>query len=385
MERPIRVLHVIGGMNRGGIETWLMNVLRHIDRERFQIDFLVHTRQQCAYDEELLAMGCRIIPGGNPRHPLQYALRFRAVLKEYGPYDIVHSHVHYYSGFVLLIAYLSGVRARIAHSHNDTSHELSTSGIFRKWYITWMRTAIHFLASSKLAISYQSASDLYGTNWDQDNRTKVLYYGIDLTRFRQKADRQQIRYGLGIPEEAFVIGHIGRMVPQKNHEFLIQITRCARETIPQLKLLLIGNGPLRGEIECQIRREALEDIVMMAGERQDIPAILRAIDVFLFPSRFEGFGLVLLEAQACGIPCLISDRIPEEVKIIPELVQEKSLSESPGDWAKSALELYRTVQELRIDPLVEIEKKSFDIASSVKRLENLYRSLKLNCVPIRES
>jgi len=378
MERPIRVLHVIGGMNRGGIETWLMNVLRHIDRERFQIDFLVHTRQQCVYDEELLAMGCRIIPGGNPRHPLQYALRFRAALKEYGPYDIVHSHVHCFSGFVLLLARFYGVPARIAHSHTNclSTRENRFSG--RRLYVSTMRMLLYRFATRRLAISRESAADLYGERWKTDSRCTILHYGIDLTRFAIPDARLSVRQQLHIDENAFVIGHVGRMVQVKNHQFLVRVAKALHSFLPNLMVLLVGDGPLRTEIERSAEQEGLGSIFVFAGERSDIPPLLHAMDVFVFPSEYEGFGLVVLEALASGLPCLISDTVPEEAVVIPGMVRQRSLSESPEVWAEDILQLSRTPFPDRSACHSTIQNSPFNIVNSTRRLEEIYHGSREN-------
>lgn len=137
--RTCRVLHVVGGMNRGGVETWLMHVLRHINRQEFQMDFLVHTDESCVYDSEIRRLGSKIIPCLHPSRPFSYARRLWCVLRDGGPYDIVHSHVHHYSGFVLRVARSAGVRSRITHSHNDMRLPDSTAGAIRGLYLRGMK------------------------------------------------------------------------------------------------------------------------------------------------------------------------------------------------------------------------------------------------------
>lgn len=161
MVDKIKVLHVLGGLDRGGVETWLMHVLRHIDRDRFQFDFLVSTTRECAYDREAKALGSLIIPNPDPHNPLLYALNFVRNYRKYGPYDIVHSHVHHFSGFVLLLSRILGVPIRIAHSHNDTRVAESNNNISRKFYLHLMKMLINTCATHGLAASSLAAEDLF--------------------------------------------------------------------------------------------------------------------------------------------------------------------------------------------------------------------------------
>lgn len=360
-------------MNRGGIESWLMNVLRRIHREQFQVDFLVHTQEKCAFDEELLSMGCRIIAGADPHKPLRYALRFQRILKEYGPYDIVHSHVYSYSGYVLFLAFLFGAPIRIAHTHTNRSIVRERLSIGRRFYTAVMRALLKISSTHRLAISRQSAADLYGNEWSTDPRCSILHYGIDLTPFQKPTDRTTARRQLRIDDDAFVIGHVGRMVQVKNHRFLVQVAKSVQQLIPNFLVLLVGEGPLRSTIERTIATEGLSQHFIFVGERSDVPNLLTAMDVFLFPSIYEGFGLAILEAQAAGLPCLVSDAIPEEVIVLPSGVRRKNLRESSEAWAADIVQLWRNRDPRKGDSLSAIQQASYDINASVLRLESLYR------------
>ncbi len=174
-QRSIRILHVVSGMNRGGIETWLMHILRHIDRDHFQIDFLVHTTQPCAYDNEIRALGSKIIPCLHPSQPWLYAHNFKRILREYGSYDIVHSHVHHFSGYVLRLAQQAGVPTRIAHSHNDTSSLQAKAGLYRQLYLALMKRYIARYATAGLGASHKAVVALFGSVWETDPRWRTLY------------------------------------------------------------------------------------------------------------------------------------------------------------------------------------------------------------------
>lgn len=214
--QPIRILHVVGSMTAGGVETWLMNVLRGIDRDLFQLDFLVHTNQPCFYDQEIRALGSKIIPCLNPSNPWQYSRNLSKILQQAGPYDVVHSHVHYFSGLVMRIAAKAGVPIRIAHSQNDTSTAEAAAGLARSGYLTLMNRWIDKYSTVGLACSELAAKDLFGSNWSQDDRYQVLLPGLDLTPFAQTVDRIALRSELGIGQDTLVIGHVGRFEHQKN-------------------------------------------------------------------------------------------------------------------------------------------------------------------------
>ncbi|MES4785711.1 MAG: glycosyltransferase, partial [Nitrospiraceae bacterium] len=182
-DRPLRILHIVGGMNRGGVETWLMHILRHIDRSRFHMDFMVHTDQACAFDQEILAFGSKIIPCLHPSQPWTYARNFKQVLREYGPYHVVHSHVHHYSGYVLRLAYWAGVPVRIAHSHNDTADLEARAGLRRRLYLTLMEQWMSRYATAGLACSKKAGPALFRRRFRKKKPWEPLYYGIDLAPF----------------------------------------------------------------------------------------------------------------------------------------------------------------------------------------------------------
>jgi glycosyltransferase involved in cell wall biosynthesis len=374
-KHPIRILHVVGGMVRGGIETWLMHVLRHINRDRFQMDFLVQTDRPCAYDQEILNLGSKIIPCPYVSQPWLYAREFKRVLRENGPYDIVHSHVHHFSGYVLWLAKQAGVPVRIAHSHNDTSSIEAKARWPRYLYLSLMQRWIDRYSTLGLGCSLDAVADLFGKAWENDHRYQVLYYGIDLSPF-YKTDSDCIREELGIPKDALVIGHVGRFVEQKNHKFLMEICAEVAKQDPKMYLLLIGEGILRPEIEQKALQMELSDRVIFAGVRSDIPRLmLGAMNLFLFPSLHEGLGLVLVEAQAAGLPCIFSNVVPKEADIVRPLIKRMSLAHSASEWAKILLAQRDKASAIsRPDALSLVQASPFNIEISVRHLERIYQS-----------
>jgi glycosyltransferase involved in cell wall biosynthesis len=373
-ESPIRILHVLGGMVRGGVETWLMHILRHIDRDRFHMDFLVHTTQPCAYDDEVRALGSKIIPCMHPWRPWLYARNLKRVLREHGPYDVVHSHVHHYSGFVLRLAQQPSVPVRIAHSHNDTTQLQAEATLLRQGYLTLMKRWISRYATVGLAASRKAAVALFGPVWEADSRWRILHYGIDLTPFRNPVAPAAVRAELGIPAEAFVMGHVGRFVKQKNHAFLVDIAAEVARREPMMRLLLVGDGPLRPTIEQRVAQAGLTNRIVFAGLRSDVPRLmLGAMDVFVLPSLHEGLPVVGLEVQAAGLPFVLSDVVAEELDEVKPLVRRLSLSLPASAWAEAILAVRDAAPAItQPEALHMMEKSSFTIQASVERLEEAY-------------
>ena len=372
-KKPVRVLHIVGGMVHGGIETWLMHVLRHTDRAQFQMDFLVHTTTPCPYDDEVRALGGRIIPCTDPARLWSYARNFRRILRECGPYDIVHSHVHHFSGVTLRLAHAAGVPVRIAHSHVGVMPEDTAPGLLRRGYLKLMHRWISRYATVGFAASRQAAAALFGADWESDTRWKVLYYGIDLAPFHAGADRS-VRAEVGLPDDAFVVGHVGRFEEQKNHRFLLEIARGIVNLEPRTFLLLIGAGSLRPEIERRVTELGLASHVIFAGLRADVPRVLcSAVGCLVMPSLCEGLGLAVVEAQAAGVPSVLADTIPPEADVVPSLVTRVRLSDPPAVWAKAVLATRDRPQPVAPNQaLALVEASPFNIRQGVGELERRY-------------
>ncbi|BAZ68531.1 MAG: glycosyltransferase family 1 protein [Pelatocladus maniniholoensis HA4357-MV3] len=381
---PIRILHVVGGMNQGGLETWLMHILRHIDRDRFHIDFLVHTIQPCAYDDEIRSLGSQIIPCVHPSRPWLYAHNFQRILNEYGSYDIVHSHVHHFSGYVLRLAQQAGVAVRIAHSHIDSSPLETQAAWYRRLYLTLMKSLIAHHATLGLGCSQIAIVDLFGSAWKSDPRWQLLCYGIDLTPFQAFIDVVDVRVNFGIPTNAFVIGHVGRFHKQKNHQFLIEIFAELAKREPQAYLLLVGEGLLRPTIEQQVMQLGLGKQVIFVGRHSDVPKLmLGAMDVFLLPSLSEGLPMVGIEAQAAGLPLILSDVITDEINKIKPLIQKISLSQSVKVWSDAVLAARNFKARItQTDSIAVLKNSEFNISYSVKALTKIYvDECDKNCQP----
>lgn len=361
-------------MNRGGVETWLMQILRHIDRAAYQIDFLVHTERPCEFDEEIRAYGSRILSCPDPSNPPRYARHFRQIILNHDPYDVIHSHVHQFSGFVLRLAHHLNISTRIAHSHTVSPPSKNGASVYHRLYGFLMNRWIQKHATLGLACSRDAAASLLGETWEQDPRWRVLHCGIDLRPFYQEVDRNQVRDELNIPHGALVIGHVGRFVETKNHDFLIDVFHEFHQLNPQAYLLLVGDGPLQATTRDKARHLGLEQSVIFAGNRPDVPRIMKgAMDLFLFPSTREGLGLALVEAQCAGLPCVISDAIPDEAVVIPEIVTRMPVSSTLGDWTRALSPRITPHRPSTRDCLTRVASTDFNLERSISNMISLYR------------
>jgi glycosyltransferase involved in cell wall biosynthesis len=370
----IRVLHVFHTMDRGGAETWIVNVLRHIDRERFQFDFLLESDRPGAYDAEIRALGGRLHHAGSPRNLVRFATAFRRIVREHGPYDVIHSHVHHSSGIMLALAAWQGIPARIAHSHSNIDSVRAQASLPRRAYYRGTEGLIHRFATVGLAASRDAAASLYGDTWERDSRYRVLHCGIVLTPFARQVDRAAVRERFGIAPDAFVVGHVGRFMPMKNHAFLVDVFAEVHAAQPNARLLLVGDGPLWGEIERRVRDRGLTGAVVFAGVQAEVPEILMgAMDVFAFPSTYEGLGLAVVEAQAAGLPCLISDAVPVESILDSDQVQRLPLGGDHARWASSVLNQRGAIHEFGAGRAIERASESpFSLRTGIDALKCAY-------------
>lgn len=365
-----RVLHVVSSMNRGGIENWLMHVLRNIDRNRVEIDFAVQHPAAGVYDDEIRALGSKIYTYAAVSDPLRFALSFDRLLREHGPYDVVHSHLYFFSGLVLLLARRHGVPVRIAHGH--TGSRRRGNGLVRRTYERVARQLIFHHATVGLANSSVAAAALFGNDWQTDPRWSVLWYGFDFTPFEHVVTPAEARQALGLPLHRLIIGHVGRFDPVKNHRFLVDIFQAVLQRGVDAHLVLAGSGPLFDQVCASLRERGLESRCALLGDRSDIPTVLGAMDVMVFPSRVEGFGIAVLEAQAAGVPTLASAAVPTDVDVVPELVRHLPLDAGIDRWAEAALDLATRPRMPRMEALARLASSPFGIHRCLERLYAIY-------------
>lgn len=359
----LRVLHVVTYMGRGGLETMLMNYYRNIDRNRLQFDFLVHREFEADYDQEIISLGGRIyrLPKLNP-FSLDYCKKIDEFFANHKEYKIVHSHLDCMAGIPLKYAKKHGVPIRIAHAHNSNQTK------DKKYLLKLMyKKNICKYADILYACGYDAGKWMFGT----DNFS-ILNNAIDSKRYSYNAEnRKKIRKELKIPLDALVVGHVGRFSPQKNHEYLIQIFFETQKKKDNIFLLLVGDGELREEISKKVKIMGISNKVVFAGIRDDVEDVLQAMDIFLFPSIYEGLPVSIIEAQAAGLPCLISDKVPIDCKIT-DCVQQIALNADIEKWVKALL---LNSKKQRIDRYKEVCASGYDIKKNAKELENAYMKM----------
>ena len=374
--QKIRILYIVYDMNNGALMNWLIGILRRINREQFQVDFIVHDCRPGYFDNEVRKLGAKIICCSNPRYFWSYIPFFKKLLLEYGPYDVIHSNLGN-CGFHVYIAKQVGVPLRISHLHTEFFKSAKGWGLRAKlkWLFYRYFNTLLIAKYSTLAftVSSEAAKGSLGS-YLQAIKCLELPCGIELEPFKKQVDSKSVRQELGIPETAFVIGHAGRLEWEKNQVFLIKIAKEVNRIDPNMRLLLIGDGPDKTQLETEAANSGLSHKVIFTGIRSDVPRLmLGAMDVFVFPSNYEGLGLALVEAQAAGLPCFISNNIVNEAVIVEPLVQRLSLHDSPFTWAMaiSAVKGIKS-ESTRADALRTLEKSLFNIDNNVRRLQEIY-------------
>lgn len=340
MPEPIRILHVFGRMGRGGGETRTLELMRRLDRQRYQFEFCTLSEKPGELDDEIIRLGGQVHP--IPRGSLGFSRRFKRLLRE-GSFQIVYSHVLYYSGYLLRLAAACEVPTRAVLFRN--SYNGQGRGIAWQVYRRLMRHWIDRYATHILAVGQGAMAGSWGDDWRRDPRCRVIHNGLDLTPFETAVDYPSVRCEFGIEPDVPVYIHVGRMMPLKNHVRLVSIFREVLRRQPRAKLLLVGRGgtPIERDVRRQVVQSEIDGHVVFCGERNDVPRLLQAADAMLFPSRWEGLPGAVLEASASGIPVLASD-LPGTREIAARLpdIQCLSLDVDNTGWAKALDAIYRS-------------------------------------------
>jgi glycosyltransferase involved in cell wall biosynthesis len=365
-----RILHVVGTMDPGGLETSLLHLLAHIDHDRFQFHFCICGAEAGLYAGEVEKLGGKILMCSKGPDVRLFRRNFQRLLRQ-GRYDVVHSHVSFFSGALLRWANEESVPVRIAHSHN--AHDGKPHSFHRLFYRKLMRSWINRYATNGLAVSKPAAAELFGRNWQADERFQILYHGLDLRPFQECFDRAYTRAEFGIPIGAPVVGHVGRFDHSKNHRFLLDTAEAVLKRRHDVHFLLIGDGPLRAEIEARSQRLGLSDKIHCVGIRTDVPRLMiAAMDLFVFPSLHEGFGVCLLEAQAAGLRCVVSDTIPEDVVKVPECLEFLPLSAGKDYWSGRLLNVLDVPRLKSPSALNAGAQSNFSMQRPLRELMGIY-------------
>jgi glycosyltransferase EpsF len=368
-DRIKRVLHIVSSMDRGGAETLIMNVYRNIDRGKVQFDFLAHNEKKGDFEDEIVQLGGRIfkILSLGSLGPISYVKELKKIMTE-NKFDVVHIHTDFQGGFPALAAKLSGIKTRICHSHSTNWPR--SNGFLNRTVLKTLKTLIRFSSTNYCSCSAEAAHFLFG----KTSKVQLLKNGIDLNQFTRmpNLERTQFLIELGLPKDAVIIGHIGRFSSSKNQTFILKILKQILNDDERFFAVLIGDGPLKKQIEEKALKLGIRDHVHFLGVRDDIPNLIRQFDVFLFPSLFEGFGIVTIEAQSAGIPCVVSDTVPKSTDMGLNLVSFISLEESVDFWCKKVVDALNVERPAKRAIIEKISQSGYSIQNNMNEWLELY-------------
>lgn len=366
-----RILHVTGAMNVGGTETMLINLYRKINNDII-FDFISYSNKEAYYDKEIESLGGKIIRLSPPNEVgfIKAIDDIRKIIRENGLYDVVHTHMMFNCGVAMIAAYLEGIKIRVSHAH--TTADIRNS-LLRKFYVVVMRILIRIFSTDFLACSNAAGKYLFGNNILKNKKYRILPNYIDYEKFINYNSKTSLREELRLNKEDLLVCHIGRFISVKNHEFLIDIIKDMVSLNNNIKLILVGIGDEEENIIKKVEKVGLSNNVLFLGIRGDIPYILKSVDLFILPSISEGLGLVLLEAQASNVPCLVSEAIQKEVDLGLNLITQITLDKGSEVWANKALNIIEKKQSMNVDIMESIQKKGYDLNSILKSLMSVYK------------
>lgn len=367
MDKPIRILHCVTIMNRNGLENRLMDIYRNIDRSIIQFDFMTNRVEDGEFDEEIAQLGGKVFHMSRiaPKSFFKYLRELKCFFREHPEYKIVHSHLNTLSTWPLMMAKRAGIPVRIAHSRNA-----SMDRNIKMLYKAFSRLFINGQATDRFACSRSAGIWLFGKRQVTAENFHVIPNAIQLECFLfSEEKRKRMRGELGVAENELAIVCVARFSLQKNHTYLLKVFHAVKKKRPNSRLYLVGQGELEKDIREQITLLGLEDHVVFLGSRSDVGDVLTAMDAFVFPSFYEGFGTVLIEAQCSALPVLASDTIPAETKLC-DCVEFASIKENPEVWAEKILALIEKTE--RCDNGALIREKGYDICQSYKWLQKFY-------------
>ncbi len=356
----IRILHVVTYMGRGGLETMLMNYYRHMDRSLIQFDFLVHRDFEADYDREILSLGgqihhiSRLIPWSR-----RYREELKGFFRSHPEYRIVHVHQDCLSSVALQCAAECGVPVRIAHSHSAGAVKNLKYPIKRYYQKRIPRFATAMLACGKQAGDWMFGGAPYRI---VPNAIAADAYVFDPGKARKKKKELELT-------DRLVVGHVGNFTPAKNHGFLLEVFQQLLQSRPDAVLVLAGDGEGRVAAMEAARTMGIGDRVLFLGSRRDVPELMQAMDVFVFPSLYEGLGIAVVEAQTAGLPCIVSSRVPPDAVLTNGSVVRLPLEDGAKAWAERALQM---VDRPRYDRCQEIRDAGYDILTAAEKLQAAY-------------
>lgn len=364
----IRVLQIGMTDTLGGIETFLINYYRNIDKSKIQFDFINIYSNNLCFQDEIEQSGGKVYKVANYyKHPFKYITEVKKIIKE-NDYQVIHCNMNSaVMLYPLIAAKMAKAKMIISHSHNASSDK----GIIKKILHNINKHFIPCFANMYFACSNKAGDWFFSKKVMNSGRYQVINNGIDINKFSYNENiRKNKRKELNISEDTIIIGHVGRFSIQKNHKYLIKVFNEIYKRNNKTVLLLIGVGPLMEKIKEQVKELNLNKAVIFLNKRTDLDELYQAMDLFVLPSLYEGLPLAGVEAQTSGLKCVFSDNITEEVKILDTTIFV-DLKENPEEWAKKILDLISSNNERK-----KIETNSFDIKNNAKILEEIYLKYK---------
>lgn len=374
MANPYIVLHVNGRLDRGGAESRIMDLYRAIDREKVQFHFVEHTADRCAYEEEIENLGGKIyhLPRFNMINIMAYRKAWKELLQDHPEIQTVHGHMTSTAGIYLPIAKKMGKKT-IAHARS-AGVEPGVKGKLTRF----LRRNLWKQADTLLTCSKEAGISVFGKQAVDAGMVRFFPNAIPVDKFtfdpeERERVRQELKQVSEIDDNTFVLGHVGRFSPVKNHKYLLQIMAAYCKKNPNSVLLLLGDGPTMEETKAQAKELGIENKVLFLGNHSDVYRYYNAMDCFLLPSFYEGLPGTAIEAQACGLPGLLSDTITREAAVT-ELMEYVNITESPEVWAEKLEIIQKKTIDARENYANAVKAAGFDVAEQTEKLQRFYLS-----------
>ena len=372
MEQQRIVLHVVGRMDMGGAESRIMDLYRNIDREKVQFYFMQHTNERCFFEEEIENLGGKVfsVPRFNVKNYVTYKSAWKEFFAKHPEICMVQGHMTSTASIYLPIAKKSGVEITIAHARS--------AGVEKglKGYLTkFLRRKLYQKCNYRFTCSKLAGEAVFGDQSQEVRRAILIPNAIPVDNFKFNQEvRNKIRFQLGI-EDKYVIGHVGRFSSMKNHKYLLyileQCIKIERENrLPETVLMLLGEGELKEEMMERAVAMGISHRVLFLGNRQDVYRYYQAMDYFLLPSLYEGLPGTAIEAQAGGLPGILSDTVTEEA-VVTDLLQRRSIKEEPKVWAEEIMKKSIAVED-RDQYAQKVKEASFDVKEQAIKMQQFY-------------